>query len=57
MNYEARMAQQDFEGKKSFDTCTIEKVYGHPNPTYNFQLPCRMYYGFLEKNFMQKMTI
>ena len=56
MNYEARMAQQDFEGKKSFDTCTIEKVYGHPNQTYNFQLPCRMY-GILEKNFMQKMTI
>ena len=25
MNYEARMAQQDFEGKKSFDT--IKKKY------------------------------
>ena len=32
---------------------TIEKVYGHPNQTYNFQLPCRMY-GILENNFMQK---
>ena len=53
MNYEARMAQQDFEGKKSFDTCTIEKVYGHPNQTYNFQLPCRMY-GFLENELYAK---
>ena len=27
MNYESRMAQQDFEGKKSFDTCILQKKY------------------------------
>ena len=56
MNYEARMAQQDFEGKKSFDTIKKKYMVTQIKLTiFNCRVECTM--DIWKKNFMQKMTI